>query len=256
MQLQQAFLASMACALVTLSGRAQTLTRVTSQVGSPGDTVVLTGTNLGATTVVRFGASVGGFAGFMVRNVAPVQVTATSVTAVVPLFGNFLPPGVLGSSPVGTVDAGGTGFANSLPFFYLEQTAGQISTGGLGTTWGGFNALRPVAGFTIAGGAPVAGNQAFTLTLEGAIPGAVVAAVVGVPSPPPLTTYLDGLVGIDLTQPYVYVQPNFYVNPAGDVFFHAPIPATPLNVTVTVVWVIASPFGNPLGISDGLTVVL
>ena len=246
-----------ACAFVLVPRvEAQTLTRVTPQVGAPGDTVLISGTNLGGTITVRFGANVGGFAGFWVVQVAPVQVTQTLVTAVVPVFGNFLPGGVpLGSTPVGTVDCGGGGFANSLPFFYVEQTAGVLDTPGLGTTLGGLNG-RPVIGFQIAGGAPVAGNALFTLTLENAAPSATATLVLGAPATPPGLSYLDGFVGMDPTQPFWLIMPSFTVNASGDVAWNLPIPGGLLNATVAVVWVVVDPVTGGVGMSDGLKVTL
>src|SRR5262245_34234583 len=115
----RSFLGVLSAALILSSAVGQTITRVTPEVGAPGDTVIITGTSLGAANVVRFGAVVGGFGGFWVISVTPATVSATQVTAVVPVFGNFLPPNIPnGSAPVGTVDVGGPGFANSLPFFY------------------------------------------------------------------------------------------------------------------------------------------
>jgi hypothetical protein len=245
-----------ACTFLSPRAAAQTLTRVTPEVGAPGDTVLISGTNLGGTSTVRFGANVGGFAGFWVVQVAPVQVTPTLVTAVVPVFGNFLPGGLpLGSTPVGTVDVGGGGFANSLPFFYLEQTAGVLDTPGLGTTLGGLVG-RPVVGFQIAGGAPVPGNAGFTLTLENAVPAGTATLALGSPATPPGTSYLDGFVGIDLNQPFQLLAPSFTVNASGDVAWNLPIPGGPLNVTIAVVWVVVDPVTGGVGISDGLKVTL
>jgi hypothetical protein len=234
----------------------QQITRVTPEVGAPGDIVIISGTSLGAVTEVRFGAEVGGFAGFWVQSVAPFSVSPTTVVAVVPVFGNFLPPDIpFGSSPVGTVDVGGPGFANSLTFFYMEQTAGQLDTPGVGTTQGGL-AGRPVIGFRVAGGAPVAGNASFTLTLENATPSAAATLVLGAPANPPALMYLDGIVGIDLLQPILFIQPPFPVDASGDVVVPVPIPAGPFGVTIAAIWVIADPVSGAFGISDTLAATL
>src|SRR5436190_9385364 len=138
MQRTRWFAGVLSAVVVLSTAMAQQITRVTPEIGAPGDTVIIAGTGLAGVTTVRFGATVGGFAGFHVIQVSPVQVTATRVTAIVPTFGNFLPGGIPnGSAPVGTVDVGGPGFANSLSFFYLEQTQGVLDTPGLGTTQGG-----------------------------------------------------------------------------------------------------------------------
>jgi hypothetical protein len=254
--MQRIVRSSLVALALALAAEAQILSRVTPEVGAPGDVVLIFGANLGATTVVRFGATVGGFSGFQVHQVAPLSVSPTLVIAVVPTFGNFLPPGIPGgSAPVGTVDCGGVGFANSLPFFYLEQTAGVLDTPGLGTTTGGLNG-RPVAGFRIVGGAPVAGNANFTLTLENAAPGSMAQLALGAPATPPGTAYLDGFVGIDLSQPFQLLAPTFTVNGAGDVLWNLPIPAGPLNLTIAVVWVVLDPVTGSVGISDGLKMTL
>jgi hypothetical protein len=230
----------------------QVLTRVTPEVGAPGDVLLLTGTNLSGVTGVRFRASVGGFIGFNTIVVTPVQVSATTVTVIVPVVGNFLPPSVLGSSPVGAVSVLAPGPSNLLSFFYFEQTAAQITRSGLGTTWGGMNGLPPVSGFRIAGGAPTAGNSSFVLTLENAMPGSTVTFVVGSPALSP-TPYYDGFVPINLAQPYLYAPAPFVVDAFNDVIAPTPLPPS-VSGTFTVCWVIATPFGMPLSISNGLTV--
>jgi hypothetical protein len=234
---------------------AQMLVRVSPEAGEPGDIVTITGTGLGGTTVVRFGADVGGFAGFWVVQVVPIQVTATSVTAIVPVFGNFLPPGVSSSSPFGTIDTGGPGFALSLGFFYMEQTQGQVSTPGLGTSQGGLSG-RPVIGFALALGPPMTGNGSFTLTLENAVPTSTAALALGSPASPPLVPYLDGLVALDLLQPIVAFGPSFIVNAGGDVLFPIPIPPIPFGITLTIQWIVVDSVTGALGISNGMSAQL
>jgi hypothetical protein len=242
--------------LTSSQAAAQTITRITPEAAAPGDLLLITGTNLAGVTIVKFGASVGGFAGYWQINVAPNQVGPTSVIVTVPTFGNFLPPGSFGSSPVGGVEClTPTTISNQLPFFYMEETAGKLTTPGLGTTQGGIIG-RPVVGFKLANGAPNAGNSLFTLTLENATPGAGAMLAVGMPGVNPLTPYLDGFVGINLAQPYVIAQPTFIVNASGDVNFNIPIPATPFNATFTVQWIVVDPVTSAIGISNGLSVQL
>ena len=233
---------------------AQQVTRAIPEVGAPGDVVLISGTNLGGVTMVRFGAFVGGFGGFQVHQVAPVQVTATLVTAVVPVIGNFVPPGA-GSTPFGGIGVSGPAVSSWLTFYYCEQTAGVVDTPGLGTTAGGLNG-RPVIGFTIAGGAPTTGNPFFTLTLGNATPSATTIVAVGAPATLG-ATYLDGFIGIDVTLPFQLLPtPVFTVDATGDVAFNLPIPPVPLNITAAVVWVIFAPGTGSVGISDGLKVTL
>jgi hypothetical protein len=242
--------------LCAVTAPAQQLVRVTPEAGEPGDVITITGTNLGGTTIVRFGADVGGFAGFWVVQVVPIQVTSVSVTAVVPVFGNFLPPGVFPpSNPFGTVDTGGPGFALSLGFFYMEQTQGQVSTPGLGTSQGGL-AGRPVIGFTLVGGPPTTGNGAFTLTLENAVPNSVATLALGSPASPPLVPYLNGLVALDLLQPIVAFGSSFIVNSSGDVLFPIPIPPFPFGATLTIQWIVVDSVSSAIGISNGMSAQL
>ena len=190
------------------------------------------------------------------HQVVPAQVTATLVTAVVPVIGNFVPPGVPnGSSPFGGIGVSGPAISSWLTFYYCEQTAGAVDTPGLGTTAGGLNG-RPVVGFTIAGGPPAPGNPFFTLTLENATPSATAILAVGAPATLG-ATYLDGFLGIDLTLPFQLLPtPMFTVDASGDVTFSLPIPPGPLNVTAAVVWVIFAPGSGSMAISDGLKVTL
>jgi hypothetical protein len=232
-----------------------TITRLIPEAAAPGDTLLILGSNLVGTTTVTFGASVGGFAGWWTITVAASGASATAVLVTVPTFGNFLPPGSLGSGPVGAVTVNSPGATNSLSFFYMEQTQGKYTTPGLGTTQGGLIG-RPVIGFTVAGGAPTPGNAAFTLTLGSATPNAPATLAVGAPNAGPLTPYLDGFVGLDLLQPFTLLPIAFVVNQNGDVAFNVPMPPAPLNTTVTVQWAITDPVTGTIGISNGLTMIL
>lgn len=231
------------------------ISRLIPEAAAPGDTLLILGSNLVGTTTVTFGASVGGFAGWWTISVVPTGASANSVLVTVPTFGNFLPPGPLGSSPVGAVTVNSPVPTNSLQFFYMEETAGKYTTPGLGTTQGGLIG-RPAIGFTVAGGAPTPGNAAFTLTLGNAVPTSPATLALGAPNAGPLTPYLDGFVGIDLAQPFSLVPVPFVVNQSGDVVFNVPMPPAPLNVTVTVQWVITDPVTGTIGISNGLTMIL
>jgi len=244
--------ATLALLALGFPASAQTIMRVSPEIGAPGDIVIITGLNLVSVTTVRFNAFVGGVVGFQLHTVAPTSVTPTRVTAVVPVIGNFVPGG---ATPFGGIGVSGPAVSNQLTFYYCEETAGAINTPGLGTTAGGLNG-RPVAGFTIAGGAPVLGNPLFTLTLENATPSATAMLAVGAPATL-AATYLDGFIGIDLTLPFQLLPtPVFTVNAMGDVAFFLPIPAGPLNVTAALVWVILAPGTGSIAISDGLKVTL
>jgi hypothetical protein len=251
----------LACAILrAVPAHAQTITRVTPEIGAPGDLISISGSFLGGTGSVRFVAHIGGFGSIWIITVPPVLVTPNLVIGVVPLFGNFAPPGgPNGSLPIGTVDVGSPTSSNSLSFFYLEQTAGAIDTPGLGTTLGGLNAnARPVIGFQIAGGPPVSGNALFTLTLENAAPTGIATLALGAPPVPPLVPYLDGYIGLNLLQPWqLLVTQSFLIDPFGDVASNIPIfGGGPLNVTVALVWVVVDPFTGGVGVSDGLKVTL
>jgi hypothetical protein len=250
--------AAVLAALLVSETLAQHISRVTPEAAEPGDLVLLTGTSLGGTTTVRFSAA----GGYSVAQVPPVQVTPTSVTAFVPMLVNFaVPPTPIVpmpvSSPLGVVDVGTSSvqFSNSRTFFYMEQTAGLVTTPGLGTTQGALDPIaRAVVGFRIVGGTPIPGSPFFTLTLENATPTAFGTLVVGLPAPA-VIPYLDGQVGIDVSQPFL-VLPTFTVDPAGDVNVFVPMPSPQLNVTVTALWVVADPASTVLGITNGLSVKL
>ena len=205
---------------------AQQITRVTPAIGAPGDVVLISGMNLGGVTMVRFNAFIGGVVGFEVHQVVPAQVTATLVTAVVPVIGTSRAPN--GSTPFGGVGVTGPAFSNQAHVLLLRADRRSGRQPGLGTTAGGLNG-RQVVGFTIAGGPPAAGNPLFTLTLENATPSATALLAVGAPATLG-ATYLDGFIGIDLTLPFQLLPaPMFTVNASGDVtsaFRSRPVPST------------------------------
>lgn len=238
--------------LFTAAPRAQTITRVTPEAAAPGDLVILTGPNLQGVSIVRFFATVGGFVGTWTVDVTPQSVSSTRVTALVPMMAAFAPPNATPpGNPVGTVQAInplGPSAPNTLSFFYM-QAIPTVTTAGLGTTQPGLG--RPVVGFTIAGGPPVTGNAGFTLTLENAIPGAVAQIFVGAPDPAPSVMVGDGLVAIDLTQPF-FSLPSATVDAAGDVHLPLPIPTSPLNFTFMLQWLEVDPATGQSYISNGL----
>lgn len=239
-------------AIAALPGvaRAQSITRVTPEVASVGDTVILTGTNLQNTTQVRFFATVGGFIGVWTANVMPSSVSATRVTAIVPQMAAFAPPGASPPGiPVGTVRTIGPAASNELPFYFLQATP-SVTTVGTGTTQPGAIG-KPVVGFTIAGGAPESPNPSFVLTLENAIPGTVAALLLGLPGTPPYPMIGDGTFVLDpFTQ--VIVLPPLPVDAQGDIKLPAAIPAGVTSVTASIQWLVVQ--GPSLYLSNGLTV--
>ena len=141
-------------AAATSTAQTPLVTRVVPEIGEPGDVISLEGFNMGTTTAVRFTASTS--LGSQIINVAPSSITTTKVTVVVPAYTTF----VSTNSAAGNVRCvAGAALSNFRAFFFLEQTAGQTTTEGNGSTLstGG----RPVVSFDIAGGAPTGGNGAF-----------------------------------------------------------------------------------------------
>ena len=235
---------------------AQSVTRVTPEISSPGDVVLISGTTWAAS---RWCGSARTWedsaASRCTRSFPPGNRDAGHRGGA----GDRQLPAARNPERKQPVRDGrlrvGPAFSSWLTFFYCEQTAGAVDTPGLGTTAGGLNG-RPVVGFKIAGGAPVQGNPLFTLSLENATPSATTILAVGAPATLG-ATYLDGFIGIDLTLPFQLLPtPVFTVDASGDVVFSLPIPPVALNITAAVVWVIFQPGSGSVGISDGLKVTL
>ena len=226
----------------------QTITRATPEAASPGDLVILDGTALGGTTVVRFFASVGGFVGTWTVDVVPSSVSATQVTAVVPTMAGFAPPGAIPpGDPVGTITTLGPGTSNSLAFFYIQATP-TVTTLGTGTTQPGVLG-KAVVGFTIAGGPPVPPNPGFTVTLENAVPFSVAFLALGFPESPPFPMVGDGTIVLDQSMGIVFIGP-FFVDGAGDVRVNLPIPPS-LGITPALQWLTDGGIGGTF-VSNGL----
>ena len=225
------------------------------EVGAPGDTVLISGTNLGGTSTVRFGANVGGFAGFWVVQVTPVLVTPTLVIAVVPVFGNFLP----GGFPLGSIrrHRGLRGRrVRQLATVLLPRADGRRPR----HTRAGHDArraerpprrrvpdLRRRARSRQRQLHPHARERPPVLDRD------TRARVAGHAAGNGLSRRLRRY---NLQQPFQLLSPSFTVNASGDVAWNLPIPGGPLNVTIAVVWVVVDPVTGAVGISDGLKMTL
>jgi hypothetical protein len=228
-----------------------TITSITPEAAAPGDEVVITGTGLGLTQDVVFRATTGGFFSPQNRIATPTIVTPNVVIVTVPLVNAFVPP-VAGSSPHGLVfvrDAGGT-LSNSTPFFFMEATFGQVTTAGAGTSQS--NGLRAATSFTNAGDAPTAGNAAFVLTLDNAVPGSPAILAFGFAANPPFAMVGDGEVVIDILQPFQVLPLTFTVDLAGRIFFPVSIPNVMLNATIAIQWAMVDAGTGSVVIAKGL----
>ncbi len=257
-------------AAFALAAEAQSVTRITPPVASPGSTVLVDGQGLGAATHVRFTGFVGGFVGTLTVDAPVVSASDTRVVAVVPAINAFIPPGqAQGGSPFGELRVAklaGLGlFWETLPsdFYLFEGTGGFLANDGLGTTQS--NAVRSVAAFdpgppvfsdtlfkALGTGAPVPGNASYVQRLEAAVPGSVPILFVAPPGPGiPLG---DGSIAIDLvTQYLILAGPQVDAN--GDASLPLPVPATLLGAgPVVLQWAHYDVVGASLGISNALVV--
>ena len=237
---------------------AQSLKRAVPEVASPGDLVILEGSNLGSVTTVRFTAVVGGFVGQLSIDVPATVVSPTKIETTCPMFNAFVPPGAVApSSPFGTVSLTVGGFfPASLDFFFCEGTFGQTVTVGNGTTQS-TGMGRPVVSFDLAGGQPMAGNANFVLKLENAVPGAPAFFAVGDPATPPFQMFGDGTLVVDLNDPGLLMFGPFTVDSTGEVSVPAAIPAG-ASGTFMIQWaVVDASFGlTQFALSNGLQTVL
>jgi len=239
-------------------GMPQIITRITPEVAAPGDIVIVSGSFLGGASL-EFQAIVGGFVGVWTAVVTPLSSSANQLVAVVPQMAGFAPPNATPpGNPVGTVKAlspaAPTG-PNTLPFFFLQALPG-VTTVGTGTTQSA-GIGKPVIAFTISGGPPVPGNASFVLTLENALPFSSAWLVLGFPDAPPHIGVGDGVVMVDVLQPFV-VFPSIGAPPLaadmdGDLLLPLPVPAAPPPGSSFVLqWLLSSNPGHQLAVSNGL----
>lgn len=226
-------------------------------VGEPGDIVVFEGSGLGATAQVDFFAIVGGFVGSEHVVVPPISVSDTRVEVQVPPFFHFLPPPPFADGePVGHVtllDASFAQISAQQPFWYLEITFGAVQTKGAGSPLSG-GGVSSVA-FDHAGGAPVAGNAAFELQLQGGAPGAAAFLLAGRPDTPPHPVVNGGQLVTDLTVPFLLLGP-YAVDGQGLAEAPLAVPASVAGLTIMLQWAFHDPQGNALRLSNGLQATL
>ncbi len=232
------------------------LSRVLPEAASPGDLVILVGTNLANTNDVTFVAAVGGFAGVHTIHQPVVSVSATQVRVLMPTVGNFLPPNVQGSSPIGSIAVRTVGGVTSAPltFYFMEQTAGRVHTAGIGTTQANPGQGRPVISFPPTS-APIAGNTASIIRVANGTVGLQADLVIGTPIATPFIAVGDGLVAIDvLGAPFFAVTAPVPVDALGDASLTFNIPPSASGLTVALQW--ATSTTGFLFISNGLVVTL
>lgn len=240
------------------SAQVPSITRALPEVASPGDLVILEGTNLGAVTNVRFFATVGGFVGILPVNAAPTTVTATRVSVIMPNINSYAPPNATPpGDPFGAVAVlQGATASNQLPFFMCQGSFGAVSTLGIGTTLTTGQG-RPVIGFDLALGAPTAGNASFTLKLENGPAASFAFLGVGTPATPPFSGVGDGSFVIDLGQPLALVVSFVAVDAQGIAAVTLPVPGPgPFGVTGVCQWAVIDTGSGGLALSNGLVITL
>ena len=252
------------------AAQGQQITRIVPQVASPGSTVIVEGSGLSLATDVRLRAFVGGFVGELTKD-SPVSSTAdTRVTADVPVFNAFIPPGPPGSgSPFGllrVIKNGGLGpdwQTTDLNFYFLEGTGGVLENAGLGSTQS--NGDRAVVSFDpgppvppddplkgLGSGAPIPGNLNFQIRLEAAVPGSLSALFLGAPGPG--LPFGDGVIAIDLSGPFATLIGSV-VDPMGNASLALPVPAGVAGAGSFVLQWATIDLGNgKVEISNGLRV--
>lgn len=226
------------------------ITRIMPEAASPGDLVIIEGTDLNLTQRVRFRATTGGFAGVQTMDVQPNYISPSRITAVMPggygfAPSNATPPG----DPFGallTVDVTGAETSKAALFF-MEGTEGAIFTTGAGTTQT-TGIGRPAISFDLAGGPPVGGNKNFVCTMMNASPGATAWLFVGAPAVGPLPAVGDGLFAIDLVHPSLYGFSPVLVDPTGVASVPISLPVFPTTVIIRGVfqWALYDPGASSL----------
>jgi len=235
---------------------AQDVKSVTPVVADPGDTVVLTGTNLAGVDDVAFVATVGGFVGIWTVHVAPISTSATEVVVVVPKINAFspanaTPPGQL----VGTIVAS-AGPASSAPvdFGYLESTFSDVRT--LGVTGSDPLGFTPQIAFALAGDIPMSPNPNFVATVTGQPPASLTYFVVGTVAQAPYLPLFGGELRIDPLLWYQLHPGTPSPNTPGAASRTLPIPPGFDGVRVAMQWLSLDPLTLQASLSDALIVRL
>ncbi|MEZ5977414.1 MAG: hypothetical protein R3F34_04260 [Planctomycetota bacterium] len=247
-----------ALALLALSAPvavAQTVDDVFPHVADAGDQIRLVGTNLGATSRVRFTALVGGFVGQWTMNIGPDSVSANEVLVTVPKFNSFVPENATPPSAlIGSVRAvAGTQVSNAVDFGFLEQKFGTIQT--VGTPGSDPAGFAPRIGFALSGGAPVTGNVNFRPEVTGAIPNAVAVLAIGAKAQAPYPILAGGDLVIDPFLPVTYLLGGPIAPPPTDHYqLLVPISGSIVNVKAVLQWVTIDPLTFAAAISDALVV--
>lgn len=249
-------------------GEAQTVARVTPAVASPEAVTMLRGSQLSLETQVRFQLSVGGFVGIWTEPGEVLSAFDGGILVRVPRSSvSFVPPGIEGSSPLGTftVQNPGSPASASIPFYYLEGTGGFLANTGLGTP--NPNGLgRPVISFdpartgtrertaidpkALGPGAPFPGNASFAMRLENAAPGAQPFLVLAAPGPP--LPFRGGVLAVDLRN-VVATLAGPTVDASGISELPLPVPASLAGgPSVAAQWWFRDPSSGRLQFSNAL----
>jgi hypothetical protein len=235
---------------------AQVVKSVTPVVADPGDTIVLTGTNLAGVDDVAFVASVGGFVGIWTVHVAPTSTSATEVVVVVPQINAFTPPQATPPGQlVGTIVAS-AGASSSAPvdFGFLESTFNEVRT--LGVTGSDPIGFTPQIAFTLAGGIPKSPNPSFVATVTGQPSASFTYLVVGPVAPAPYLPLFGGELRIDPLVWYQLLPGTPSPSTPGAASRALSIPPGFDGVRVAMQWLSLDPLTLQSSLSDALIVRL
>jgi hypothetical protein len=241
--------------LLTPLAPSQDVKSIAPVVADPGDTVVLSGTDLAGVDDVAFTATVGGFVGQWTVHVAPVSTSATEVVVVVPDVNAFAPssatpPGELVGS---VVASSGAAASDAVPFGFLESTFGGVRT--LGTPGSDPVGFAPRCAFELGGGLPQSPNPNFVATVTGLPAGGVHLFVVGRVAQAPYLPLAGGELRIDLA----WYQVAFGAPVAGDpTSSRAPLAIPPGfdGARIAMQWLSLDPVTFQASLSDALVVRL
>jgi hypothetical protein len=234
---------------------AQDVKSVTPVVADPGDTVVLTGTNLAGVDDVAFVATVGGFVGVWTVHVAPTSTSATEVVVVVPQINAFTPPQATPPGQlVGTIVASAGGVSSPpVDFGFLESTFNEVRT--LGVTGSDPVGFTPQIAFTLAGGVPKSPNPNFVATVTGQPPASLTYCVVGAVAQAPYLPLFGGELRIDPVW-YQLLPGTPSLSLPGAASRALPIPPGLDGVRIALQWLSLDPLTLQTSLSDALIVRL
>ncbi len=226
--------------------------QVIPNCASPGDLVIILGSDLQNTVAVEFSAFVGGFVGFSNVQVAPISVSSNLVLAIVPTMAGFAPPdAVPPGNPFGAITVDPI-FQDGVSFYFMQGSNGLVETYGTASTQPSGD--RAILEFDfLGGGEPVSPNPNFVMELERGQPNNPALLAIGAPGSLPLPQFSDGTLAINLVAAFQLFGP-FATDANGRISAPLPIPAGFSNVSAALQWVLIDPVTLAISISNGIRV--